>query len=337
MRFRLKQTVKALNDHGKSLPGYISAKYLADKIKIERPYKTPKNYLKWDILAGILGLSIDYFFHPDSDVPSKLHGLRCALWLSKDAPVYALNHHLLNEFMFSDMSNRKQLLANFEPVHETFLLLFPQGQVKTPDESHIDWIVVHFSDLDKPEKSSVNFSDSSFSPGLPAQVLSHDDCKNFHVSGISDNNYTWYIGAGVDEDGNILESRKSYSEQSISEAEHKFLVNLRDIALQCMLALLFAPELIEKETEEKESDVLNQSKYKSKSKVKNRFRSVRWIGNKTYKKAYQGRHNKSGKHRKSPRGHLRRGHWHLFPCGKGRKDRVCKYVKETFVLEGKRE
>lgn len=316
MNMKLKEFAKYLE--ATSDPAHSRVKELMEGIRRERPYQTPKHYIKWSVLSAALALSIDQRESPYLDQASRLNSYKCALWLVQDAPVYALSPGLLQEFRAAYIEKEREAFKEFSPPHHTLLLLFPQGMMKTPTGSHLDWIIMHISDRSYPERSMG--SDSKF--GIEVPYFFHDFERNLHYSGISDDDCVWFSGSSITADGeNIINTQDSLGKSSLSPEDRRFMKDIRNIGLQCMLALSFAPELIESDQEQRGRRRCQKS---------SNNRSVRWIG-KNY--CYQSSKSNlsSGLKRKSPRGHWRRGHWRQVPCGKNRTQRKWVLVKETWV------
>lgn len=285
-------------------------------IRKERPYRTPKGYIKWEVLSTILALCIESREDSRLDKASRLNSYKCALWLVQDAPVYALSPGIIQAFQDSDVLEEKALFAEIEPPLRTFMLLFPQGLIKTPDGSHLDWMVVHFADR---ELLSVS-AGSAF--GIEVPAFSHDHERNLHWSGVCNEETVWFSGSGLLRTGELVHSDQQLGRSNVTTADQKFLAGMRSLCLQSLLALSYAPDLVEQE------EVARQ---KASSRSYNRevqSRSVRWLG-----RNYQYKRRPSIGNRKSPRGHWRKAHSRRVAMGKGREQREWRWFPANWIGE----
>ena len=68
-------------------------KALIRKIRDDRTYKMPPNYINWHTLSGIVSVALSSCSaeYAKVDVSAFIHSYRTALWFIKDAPLYCLN------------------------------------------------------------------------------------------------------------------------------------------------------------------------------------------------------------------------------------------------------
>lgn len=282
-------------------------------IRKERPYRTPKGFIKWEVLSAILACCIANRDDPRIDRASRLNSYKCALWFVQDAPIYALSPSLLQAFLDSDVLDQRDLLTEFKPPLRTFMILFPQGGIRTPEGSHLDWGVVHFADENEPKYSIGS------AHGITVPYFVHEHEKNLHWSGVCDDEICWFSGSGVTRSGELIHSDEQHGANQVSEADQKFLAQMRSITLQCLLALSFAPELIELEAPTSKN---GKNSYKPQA-----TRSVRWLGkNYSYKRKAS---NSQG--RKSPRGHWRKAHSRRVAVGKNREGREWRWFPANWI------
>lgn len=310
---KLKQVAKILEG--------TKVRALIELIRTHRPYRTPKGYIKWDILSAILACCIENRDHPALDHASRLNSYKCALWFVQDAPVYALSPGLLQAFLDSDVLEQRELFADFDPPLKTFMVLFPQGMVRTPEGSHLDWGVVHFADT----KNPLHSTGSQF--GIKVPYLEHEHEKNLHWSGVCDDEICWFSGSGLSQTGELIHSDEQHGRNKVTEADKEFLATMRSLTLQCLLALSFSPDLVEESVTTVAASTKSSNSSRSTSLRKPGLRQVRWLG-KDY--SYKRRPHSVGA-RKSPRGHWRKAHSRRVAVGKNREGREWRWFPANWV------
>lgn len=88
-------------------------KVLIKKIRDDRTYKMPPNYINWHILSGIVSLALSNctFEYLKGDISAFIHSYRTALWFIKDAPIYCLIQQLIEAFDQTDAIYKPGILT----------------------------------------------------------------------------------------------------------------------------------------------------------------------------------------------------------------------------------
>lgn len=313
---KLKEIAKFLEN------GSPEIKSLINLIRTERPYRTPKGFIRWETLSAILACCIVSRDSPTLDAASRFNSYKCALWFVQDAPLYALSPGLLQAFLDSDVLDQRELFREFDPPLKTFMVLFPQGMVKTPDGSHLDWGVVHFADI----KNPLGSTGDRF--GITVPYFEHDHDVNLHWSGVCDDQTVWFSGSGLSRDGELIHSDDEHGRDKVTEADREFLAQMRSLTLQCLLALSFSPDLVEVEAIQPQPRINQGTRSKPSHPV---TRQVRWLG-KNY--SYKRRAGCFSNGRKPPRGHWRKAHSRRVAVGKNREGREWRWFPANWVGDG---
>lgn len=296
--------------------GFINAKL---------PYRTPKGYMRWEILSAILAMSIVNIHNKMAPIVLD-EGAICALtylhvWFEKLAPLYALDRKIIEIFDQTDVDTG--LLEDFDPPVNTAILLIPEGLIKTKDGANINYVCCHLLDLDKPENTEV------LNPmiGAPIHIESvklKEYRKYFHVSTMDTKGIIWLSGVEIAPSGEVKLNPKQIGTLSMEPEEREMVARLRSIALQSFLALQYEPELLSvKEPVKNQRDKIHEPSSRNKQIY------PRWIG-RDIAPASSAKPHQGGSHR-SPRQHWRKGHWRRVPIGEGRTGRKVVRIPPTLV------
>lgn len=307
----LKDVAKIINDNPNAL---------LETIRRERPYRTPKGYLRWEVISALIALEIKTL-NQKQDIAAHQHSCKSALWLIQDAPIYCLTPSLLQAFNQSDVLDQKELFTEIQPPLSIFMLLFPQGMVNTPTENHLDWMIVNLVD----EKNLPCLQTSDL---FKIQILSTPNGKYervLHCSGVDSNNTTWFFCCGISENGEIINGNCDLGANPLNDSDWLFGEKMRSLALQSLLAITYAPELLEEQEKINNNSNSKAKNYRKAQKPVVRY--PRWLG-KTYQRKRQGYLSSE---RSSPRGHWRKGHQRRVAVGKGRTERKWRWFEPTWV------
>lgn len=280
-------------------------------VQKERPYKIPSGYMYWKNVCGIIG----YFllnYHPESfhelDPLVQMCVYRTVLWFVQDAPVYCISTELLGAFEETDIEDKPDILVDLKPPLPTFMLLFPQGAVCPPPPQgavcpslgvSLNYVIVHLSDNEYPERSS----GSAY--GFDVPCLQHPQKQVLHWSGLDNNGQLWTSGSILNEQGKIITA------PTVDIEGHLFRKKVGSIILQCLLAFTYTPELV---TQDQAEGSAQPSKGFHKQRQKQTLtRTPRWLGKDyTPPPTITGG---GGSNHASPRSHWRRGHWRRVVVG----------------------
>jgi len=125
-------------------------KALIRKIRDERTYKMPPNYINWHTLSGIVSVALSSCSaeYAKVDVSAFIHSYRTALWFIKDAPLYCLTEQLIESFDQTDALYKPGILRAWQPSLPTFILAIPKGFIYTPDGGEVDYLTISCSDCE---------------------------------------------------------------------------------------------------------------------------------------------------------------------------------------------
>lgn len=284
-----------------------------DLVRTSRLYRFPKGYIDWRSLSGVVAFCLANYQKPAPDLASKLNAYRTALWFVQDAPVYCVSTKLLRAFEESDVEQKSELLADLKPPLPTFMLLFPQNAIRTPEGGNLDYAIVHLSEREYPERSH------GIAFGFEVPYLQHEHTRNLHWLAVDSKEVVWFSGCGLYEDGTVYQSDEQVGALCTTLTDRAFLRTMRSVVLQCLLALTYVPELCESEPTQQ----CALSVVPKKGHIKQVTRQPRWLG-KEYNPSRESVPPR-GSSSTPVRKHWRRGHWRRVVIG-ARADNRRKWV-----------
>lgn len=292
-------------------------------VRERRPYLIPKGYLPWRTLschiASALLVNLDKA--EVSDPAAVMHYERSKLWYCQNAPVYCLSNALLKAFQETDISDLGTVLTDLQPPLPTLLLLFPQNAVRNPDGAIVDWCILHWSDLNYPERSQAS------ADGFRAEPLPHSEACNLHWSTVDSAGALWFAGTSLSELGNLVFSHDIQAGLlQTNTADERFIDGMRSLALQVFLTLTYREDLL---SQPESTGPFRRRLPKQRAREAAPALSPRWLG-KMYQRRVPQLAAKRGNHG-SPRTHWRRGHWRQQVAGVGRKERKAVWIEPTLV------
>lgn len=291
-------------------------------VRRERPYQIPKGYLPWRVMAALVGVALGVAGKEDvqiEDPASFFNAMRSSLWFLSNSPIYCLSKDLLRAFERTDFDFSSSLLKDLNPPLPTFLLLFPQNSVISPDGYPLDHLIVHLADRDHPDWSEAK------GYGYSVPYLRVKDQRNLHFSGVSAEGTCWFGGSDLDSEGILTVGDSELGSTPMTSLDAEFTNYLRSVVVQCLLALTYRPDLLDLPV-----DPVQRGKGRAvqTARAKERFLSPRWLG-KDYKPASSGAAR--GTHA-SPTAHWRRGHWRRAAVGaRSEGQRKWTWIDPTFV------
>lgn len=287
-----------------------------------KPYHIPKGYMRWENLSAIVALSLACMKAnkaPSNDLASWLNVARTALWFVQDAPLYCLSNQLLRSFDESDVHESPYLFADLRPPLPTFMVLFPQNSIRTPEGTPVDYCIVHLADREHPERSRGD------GYGFKVPYLEHEHDRNLHWSAIDQKETCWFSGMGLEADGTIRSSDEQVGGCAISPAEADFLRRMRSLILQCLLTLTYRPDLLDDSPAE--AQPASRKGQSSRERSQASVMHPRWLGKEYKRPASTGKGNHA-----SPKEHWRRGHWRRVVVGaRELNQRKWAWIEPTFV------
>jgi len=271
-------------------------KKLLKQIRAEKNYQTPKGYISWDELSGIVGVGLstcDVEF-ANADFSAFIHSHRMSLWFVQDAPLYCITPELFHAFDNTDVLNKQGVLTGWQPSLPTFLVALPKV-LKSPS-GDIDYLVVHCTNSQHPEWGKGKWRDIQI-PDIQTGNL------HFDWSTTSSKETVWMSSCQVTDNGDLsYNDDNNLGRNTIDEADTEFLDRVRNFVVNILLSLEYSPSL---NTEVSDGEIIAKSQGFGVIKNPN-IRRARWLG-----KGYQSKSEGSGGTHSSPHTHWRRGHWRV--------------------------
>ena len=162
--------------------------------------------------------------------------------------------------------------------------------------------------------------------GLKVPYLNHDGQMHVHLSSMDNIGVTLISGLTVDEDGQLYDSGRILNAQEQSSSDLNDVTRMKKIALQCLLALAYSPELFE---EADSSASMTRGTSQRRKQKRSLTRSPRWL--RPHGVPSVGRHRQGGSHA-SPRPHWCSAHEKRVPVGpRAKNERKVVRIKPTWV------
>ena len=121
----------------------------------------------------------------------------------------------------------------------TFILAIPKGLIHTPDGAEVDYLTVSCSDCDHPEWNSGNWQNIQIKPFS----LKHG--RYFQICNVERLETVWSSGTEVKADGNLIyDEKESFGKHILSTEDKAFLQRIRNLVINVLLTLEFAPALL---------------------------------------------------------------------------------------------
>lgn len=293
---------------------------LLAQVRSDRPYRIPKDFIDWETLSALL-VGATEMRDKVSDLASRLHSYRVALWLVQDAPLYCLSKELYESLVQTDILSNSELLKDLKLALPSLLILLPKGLVKSPDGGHLDYVSVHLSSASRPELSTGERW------GIKLPYLQHKFENNIHWAAVDSQQTCWFSGCGLQADGSIADEKEDLGTTPMTPGDYQFTLDLRNLVLQILLILTYQPELVEAVTIT-EGRRQHSKGFRPTSQEENQARYPRWLG-KNYKSKVERK--TSGTHA-SPVSHWRKGHWKRVVYGQGRTERRLTWIAPVRVV-----
>lgn len=291
-------------------------KDLLKQIRGDRTYKMPPNYINWHTLSGIVSVALSSCSNEYAkvDISAFIHSYRTALWFIKDAPLYCLSEQLITAFDQTDALGKPGILKGWQPSLPSFLLAIPKGLIYTPDGAELDYLTISCSDCEHPEWDFGNWHNIHIKPFS----LKHE--RYFQICTVDSLETVWTSGTAVKADGSLIyDENESWGKHTISIDDKAFLQRIRNLVVNVLLTLEFAPALLMPVSD---ADIKIKSKgFMPINRNLSNVRYPRWLG-----KNYKNFSVLSAEKRThlSPYSHWRQGHWRVLESGEGKRWRDCK-------------
>ncbi len=289
-------------------------KDLLAKIRNDRTYKMPPNYINWDILSGIIAIAIstcssDY---AKIDVSAFIHSYRTALWFAQNAPIYCLTPEIIEAFDRTDALHKPSILAGWQPSLPTFMLAIPKGLIYTPEGGEIDCLTVSCSDSKHPEWNRGRWRNVEIEP----YNLKHS--LYFQICTIDTQETVWTSGTAIESQGDLIyDETSSIGKNIMSVADKEFVQRIRNLVINILLTLEFRAEVIT-DVNPNETKIRRGFGITQPSSI---AKFPRWMGKNYQPKSIS---NSNCSTHSSPCIHWRRGHWRVLESGEGKRWRDTK-------------
>ena len=289
-------------------------KNLLAKIRIDRTYKMPPNYINWQILSGIVAIAISTC-SPDYakiDVSAFIHSYRTALWFAQNAPIYCLTPEIIEAFDRTDALHKPSILAGWQPSLPTFMLAIPKGLIYTPEGGKIDCLTVSCSDSIRPEWNRGRWKNIEIEPFNLKHSL------YFQICTIDTQETVWTSGTAIGLDGALIyDETSSIGKHTMSVADKEFIQRIRNLVINVLLTLEFSSLL----TDVTKTETETKNKGFAITQPSSSTRYPRWLGKNYQPKSIS---NSNCSTHLSPCIHWRRGHWRVLESGEGKRWKEAK-------------
>jgi hypothetical protein len=283
-----------------------------DQYRRDRPFRLPKQYPKWETLSAIAVASTLIPLNQYADQNSRTNQALWKQWKNDHGPLYCLSRELLRLFQATDASNLAGLIPDdWVPPLPVLVIALPDGEMATPDGSGVSYLLVGL------EHPTMPFKHIRFA-GLPAARM----CTSTTDAADTTWGNTSLLGAT-----GLINDHTQFGRSATNQAEQEWLASISAIALQCVMALSYLPELV--------SGPELPSKAQAASPIRksqaDKFLSPRWIGKDFVRPRSTGVGFTHHHDHRSPATHLRRGHWRQQPVGPQRQSRVPTWIRPTII------
>jgi len=290
-------------------------KELIQKIRADRTYKMPKNYITWETLSIISAICLETsnLEYARVAISTFIHSHRFALWFCHNAPLYCLTPELLEALDHTDSLHKPGIFTGWQPSLPSFLVALPRHIIFTPDGAEFDYILIACGSADKPQWNSGRWRDIE----IPSYTTEH---HHFQWTTVDSKETVWMSGTTINENELVYEQHSDIGKSNLTSDDKVFIQRIRNLVVNLLLTLEYSPALLsdvvvgDTTSEHGFGKPLAQPSKRIASTRKVRY--PRWLG-----KNYQPPSpltTTTGTHA-SPQSHWRRGHWRILESGEGRR------------------
>lgn len=293
-------------------------------------YKSPSGYTKWNFYLKIISMIGSQYMQSASlyakDYISGIIGELCRQALAANAPARYISKELCEAFMRTPVPTlTKDILDVLPFVH----IILPRNFIYDADGEEVQALLVKTGELhpklskeerELQEEYNRYLGGSTIPPllegarGVEVATVSETG-SYFWVEYVDENAKSWY-------DENVR-----YKDGVDTKEDMRDIEKISRIAINSILVHLYEPELITTDKQPSATKALGFNQSKGRQPL-----STTWIGKSfRYKREQRTSNNKEGDSRKAVRAHWRRGHWHSYLQGPGRKERTIKWIKPIYV------
>jgi hypothetical protein len=227
-------------------------------------------------------------------------------------PIYCLSRELLRSLQNTDTSNLAGLIPeDWMPPLPVLIIALPDDAIKTPSGGRVSYLSIGLSH-----------------PAASLRYLLWENCNvaRINITFRDSDNTLWTKISELGASGLIHGTQNLLGTNSMDSIKQDWLEGIVAIAMQCVMALSYLPELISESNPETPGKGFSKQKPQA-----NKFLSPRWIGKDFISSAAPAqRPNATGSHR-SPIPHLRRGHWQQQAVGPQRQNRVPTWIRPAII------
>lgn len=290
-------------------------KDIVSEIRADRTYKLPKNYISWETISQIAGLSLITGNDRKnvSEHSGFVHSHKFALWFIKDTPIYLMSPDLFEAFDRTKALEKPGIMSGWQPSLPSFLLAIPKGYLHTPAGAEVDYLLVSFSDIAHKEWAGGRWKKYRIDINEPYASPTH---RFFQIVTIDHKEIIWTSGTGVSMSGSaeLLYSDVDWGNLRLTPDDRQFISRLRNLAINSILTIQFASNLI---TEVADGEVCQPTTKGFAKQTAQNIRYGRWLG-KNYKRRVGGASLSGGGTHSSPYPHWREGHWRVLEVNEGK-------------------
>jgi hypothetical protein len=294
------------------------------KIRADRTYRMPPNYINWKILSALTALSLTTCDRLP-DVSAFIHSYRVGQWWCQDAPIYCLSQEIVEAFDRTDALHKPNIMKDWKVQLPSFMLAIPRKLIYTPDGGEIDYLVVSCSDNQTVGWGGGKWKGYEVKPFHPIAkniIKNFGHERYFQIVAIDSKETVWTSGTAIDSEGKLIYDESSNIGSSIlSDADREFITRIRNLVINILLSLSLKsdsefPKVTESEIKTSKGFAVDRSPSNA--------RYPRWLGKNYQPKSENS--SQSGNFHSSPRSHWRRGHWRTIEPGDNKRWKQAKHI-----------
>lgn len=301
------------------------------EIQDRQPYKFPKGYINYQTFLELILVSEIrkkvFNYRDDLDVTTAIFCEMSSCWEKENIPIYGLSQETLTLFQNSKIDRKKDLFENLPQSQTTkYCVLLPSGGFKTIGDHYLE--VIWIESIRNSEAEPKQFFGESVNSRFINQVKANS--QRIKVSGIDTSERSYCVFSDYPSSQENIDNIND--DEAWEESAYQIIYNLRNLALQIVMAIEFLPEAIRLNARPLEA--INKGfAVKNKPIETATYWQIRQIDLqlKRYIVKSNNNNNSEENHRKSPRAHWRKWHWRRVAVGTDRQGREWRLIPNTFV------
>ncbi len=293
---------------------------LLAKIRADRNYRMPANYINWKTLSALTALSLTTC-DKLSDSSAFIHSYRFAQWWCQNAPVYCLTPEIVEAFDRTDALHKPNIMKDWKLQLPSLMLAMPKKLIYTPDGGEIDYLVIACCDSSAGWNGGKwkGYEVKSLHPLAEYIAKNYGHDRYFQIVATDSKETVWTSGNAIDADGKLIyDESANIGSSIISDADRQFISRIRNLVINVLLTLSLKPELPEID----ESETRTSKGFAIDRPPTNSI-YPRWLGKNYQPKSNNRRVNLT---HSSPRIHWRQGHWRSLELGDNKPWKHAKHI-----------